>query len=72
MSSTRFLRRTKMTALTTLMAGGMLFGSSCTIKDIQKNLIAGSLSYVKDHATAFWNAFLPADDVWTGFFEETS
>lgn len=71
MISKRFLRKTKAAVLASLMAGGMLLSSSCTIEDLQKNLIAGSLGYVKSHATAFWNAFVPPTEVWTGFFEQT-
>ena len=68
MISTRFVRRTKLVALTTLLAGGTVFGSMCTSKDIQKNVVAGTLNYVKGGATSFWDAFIPQDEIWEGFF----
>lgn len=71
MSSTRFLRRAKTAALTTLLAGGMLSGWMCTSKDIQKNLVAGTLGYIKGGATTFWDSLLPQDELWEGFFNPT-
>ena len=68
MISTRFIRRAKLAALATLLAGGTVFGSMCTAKDIQKNVVAGSLNYVKGGATSFWNTFIPQDQIWEGFF----
>ncbi len=64
----RFLRRAKTAALITLLAGGTMLGTSCTAEDIQKNVVAGTLSYVAGGVTSFWNNFIPMDDVWTAFF----
>ena len=68
MSNKRFLHRAKLAAVTTLLAGGTLLGSSCTAADIQKNVVAGTLAYVKGGATSFWNNFIPQDDLWAGLF----
>ena len=58
------IRRVKMTALTTLMAGGMLLGSVCSMSDVRHNLSAGTYSFVKGFATDFWDAILPdAEDL---------
>ena len=64
----RFLRKARMAALTALLAGGTVLGSACTADDIQKNVVAGTLGYVKAGATSFWSNFIPADDIWAGFF----
>ncbi len=71
MLSTRFARRAKAAALTTLLAGGTLFGSSCTSSDIHKNLVAGTLGYVKSSATSFWSNLIPMNDMWAGLFSPT-
>ncbi|MFH1268232.1 MAG: hypothetical protein ABIK89_21135 [Planctomycetota bacterium] len=68
MMSTRFLHKVKVAAVTALLAGGTLYGSGCTSDDLQKNIVAGTLGYVKGGATAFWNNFIPQDDLWAGFF----
>ncbi len=69
MISTRTLRKAKVAALTTLLAGGTLFSSMCTAKDIQKNLVAGSLGYVKSGATSFWSNLVPQEPLWDSFFD---
>ncbi len=56
-------RRIRMAALATLLTGGMVLGTGCSLRDLQTNLVAGTLAYVKGTATAFWDAFLPADDI---------
>ena len=68
MISTRILHKTKLAMVTGLLAGGTVLGSACTAKDIQKNVVAGTLSYVAGGATSFWNNFIPQDDIWAGFF----
>jgi hypothetical protein len=61
------LRRRKFAAFALVaMSGGMAF-SSCGA-DIRHNLIAGSLSYVQSGAEAFWENFMPQDDIWSGIF----
>ena len=67
----RFLRKAKLAALSTLLAGGALLGSACTAEDIQKNVVAGSLGYVAGGATTFWNSFIPQDEIGDGFFNPT-
>jgi len=45
-----------------LAAGGLaLIGQSlgCTLADIRHNLVSGSLSFVEDYATDFWDAVFP-------------
>ena len=71
MINKRFLCRAKLATLTTLLVGGTLLGSACTSADIEKNLIAGTLGYVKGGATSFWDNFIPQDEVWEGFFNQT-
>jgi len=71
MNNMRFLHKAKLAALTTLLAGGTLLGSACTADDIRKNVVAGSLDYVADGATTFWNTFIPQDEIWAGFFDPT-
>jgi hypothetical protein len=68
MTGRRIARRVKLAALSSLLAGGTLLGSACTARDIEHNLVAGSLAYVRGGATSFWNAFLPQDELWQGFF----
>ena len=68
MNKMRFLHRAKLAVLTTLLAGGTLYGSACTADDIQKNLVAGSLSYVKSGATSFWANLIPQDELWASFW----
>jgi hypothetical protein len=46
--------------------GGMMF-TNCSA-DIRKNIIAGSLSYVKSGAQTFWDNAVPQKDVWEGVF----
>ena len=62
------LRRMKLATMSTLLAGGTLLGTSCTGADIQKNLVAGGLTYVKNGAVSFLNNFVPQDPMWHGFF----
>ena len=64
-----FLRKAKLAGLTALLAGGALSGWMCTTADIQKNIVAGSLGYLKAGTTSFWNSFVPIDDVWAGLFD---
>ncbi len=64
----RFLRKAKIAALTTLLAGGTMLGSACSAEDIRENVVAGTLAYVKGGATSFWNNFIPSADVWAAFF----
>ena len=71
MMSRRLLRKAKVTALTGLLAGGTLIGWGCTGADIQKNIVAGSLGYIKAGTTSFWNNFVPQDEVWNGLFNPT-
>ena len=71
MINMRLVRRAKVAALTALLAGGAVFGSACTAADIQKNVVAGTLAYVKGGATSFWNNFIPQNDIWAGLFSDT-
>jgi hypothetical protein len=50
---------------------GTTLGVGCNSRDIQLNLVAGSLAYVKNSATNFWNAFVPTDQVFEGLFNPT-
>ncbi len=71
MATKRSVRKAKATALATLLAGGTMLGSTCSSRDIRDNIVAGSLAYVKNGATAFWNTLVPADEVLGGFFNPT-
>jgi len=68
MNSRRFIRRMKTGTLTALLAGGTLFGWNCTQADLQKNIVAGSLAYVKGSTTTFWNTYIPPDRIWGNLF----
>ncbi|MBU0717553.1 MAG: hypothetical protein KJ749_04830 [Planctomycetes bacterium] len=53
------VRRAKVAALTTLMAGGVLLGSVCSMSDIRHNFQAGTYAFVKDFSTGLWDALFP-------------
>ncbi|MGB2986982.1 MAG: hypothetical protein WBE26_14005 [Phycisphaerae bacterium] len=70
MISTDFVRRTKMAALTTLLAGGMLLGSGCSWVDVRHNVIAGTQSFVKGYTTSLWDALIPPPEELIAWGEE--
>ena len=47
----RGLKKAKQGVLATLLAGGILLGTSCTVGDIWQNVVAGALTYVKNTTT---------------------
>ncbi len=54
------LKKAKLAVLTTMaVAGGTMF-SSCGWTDVQKNLYAGTLSFVNDYAWSVWAEVVPA------------
>lgn len=53
------------------MVSGTMLGIGCSSRDIQKNVVAGSLAYVKNSATSFWDAFVPTGEVFEGLFNPT-
>lgn len=55
----RMLRRVKAGALATLVTGGMLLGTSCGVKDIWANVVAGTLGYVKATTTTILTETVP-------------
>ncbi|MBN1512595.1 MAG: hypothetical protein JXB13_11315 [Phycisphaerae bacterium] len=70
MTGSRMLRKLKMGVLTTVLAGGTLFGSWCTAQDIQKNLVAGALTFVKNGSQSFFDTWIPMKDVWADLFSK--
>lgn len=46
------------------MLGGALLVTGCTMRDLQTNLVAGTLAYVKSEATTFWSQVFSVED-WT-------
>jgi len=71
MTSARMIGRVKRAALAGLLAGGTVFGASRSAADIQKNVVAGTLTYVKNSTTTFWNSLVPQTELWEGFFNPT-
>ena len=69
MNQKSLFRSLKMTTLTVLAGGSLLLGG-CTMTDVQKNVVAGSLGFVKSGVTAFWNAFIPVNDIANACFEQ--
>ncbi len=59
MNDMPFLRKTKMAALTTLLAGGMMLGSACSLADFRHSVIAGTLGFVEGYTTDAWIAWAP-------------
>ncbi|HNQ23755.1 MAG TPA: hypothetical protein PKK06_11730 [Phycisphaerae bacterium] len=55
----RMLRRVKGGALAALVMGGMLFATSCGVKDIWANIVAGTLAYVKSTTTSILSDNVP-------------
>jgi hypothetical protein len=47
-----------------MMLAGSLMATGCTVGDINNNLMAGTLAFVKSGATTFWSALFPVDE-WT-------
>ena len=56
----RTLRRLKIVAMTacTIMAG-TVFAATCTLTDIRDNMVAGSLTAVKNYVSGFWGTLVP-------------
>ncbi len=69
MTGSRMLRKLKLGVLTTVLAGGTLFNSWCTAQDIQKNLVAGALTFVKNGSQSFFDTWIPMKDVWADLFQ---
>lgn len=61
--------RVRLGLLAAVFAGGSVVALGCNSRDIQHNIVAGSLGYVKNSATSFWNAFIPTDDIFQGLFD---
>ncbi len=68
MRNWRLLRSLKFAAVAVVLAGGTLTTSMCTSRDIQQNVVSGTLTYLKNGTTSFWNHFIPIDSVWAGLF----
>jgi hypothetical protein len=56
----RTFHRLKIVAMTacSLMAG-TVFAATCTMTDIRDNMVAGSLTAVKNYVTGFWGTLIP-------------
>jgi|GEM_PF-2051463 len=64
MISTRLLRRAKLAALATFLAGGTVLGSACTAADMRHNILAGTQAFVRGYTTELWVALVPpAEDL---------
>lgn len=48
--------------------GGSMLISGCTFRDLNTNLIAGTLAFVKSSATSFWSEMFPVDELTNSAF----
>ncbi|HRX87463.1 MAG TPA: hypothetical protein P5572_20755 [Phycisphaerae bacterium] len=42
--------------------GGSMLVSGCSMRDLQTNLVAGTLAYVKSEATTFWSQIFSVEN----------
>ncbi len=57
-----FMRKAKLTGLATLLAGGSMLGSACSVADVRHNFVAGTQAFVKGYTTDLWGALIPTAD----------